>query len=109
MTLRLAPLLLVLLCACEEPAAPVTAAAKPRKAGHTSTDDSPRGASTPEERAAAVEASKRLEAEPLGPSADEERGHMTVWVMQVPDIVVKTCAALLGDLEVGPVRSVLFG
>src|SRR5262245_29778021 len=103
--MRLFAALLALCCsACPPPydQAPVR---KTRPAA--GSDASPRGPSTAEERAKAVEASHRLEADPLAYGADEERARLTVWIMQIPDIYVKTCPALIGELEPGPLHSMM--
>ena len=55
-----------------------------------------RGPSTAEERNRAVKFARDLEADPLGPNAKEERSWITVWLIQIPDITVKFCTALLG-------------
>jgi len=55
-----------------------------------------RGPSTAEERTKAVQFARDLEADPLGPNAKEERSWITVWLIQIPDITVKFCTALLG-------------
>ncbi len=55
-------------------------------------------ASTPEERAKAVEIARALESDPLGESAKEQRRWITVWLIEVPDISVKMCSNLLGPL-----------
>jgi hypothetical protein len=86
----------------EGPAAP-----RPKRRASTTSDEPARGPSTAEERAKAVEAARRLEADPLAYGADEERARLTVWVMQIPDIYVKTCPALVAELEQGPLRSML--
>ena len=104
--MRLFAALLALCCsACPPPydEAPVRKT-RPAAAG---SDASPRGPSTAEERAKAVEAATRLEADPLAYGADEERARLTVWIMQIPDIYVKTCPALIGELEPGPLHSMM--
>jgi len=55
-----------------------------------------RGPSTPEERAKVVLLTRQLERDPLGKDAKEARQWLTVWMIQVPDIVVRTCGNLLG-------------
>ena len=57
-----------------------------------------RGPSTPEERAKAVKLTRQLEREPLGKQAKEARQWLTVWLINVPDIVVRPCGALLGPV-----------
>ena len=57
-----------------------------------------RGPSTPEERAKVVRLTRQLEQEPLGKEAEEARRWLTVWMIQVPDIVVRTCGSLLGPV-----------
>lgn len=62
------------------------------------TQDS-RGPSTAEERAKVVQLTRQLEREPLGKGAKEAREWLTVWIIQVPDITVRTCGSLLGPVE----------
>src|SRR5256885_12335438 len=68
-----------------------------------------RGPSTPNERADAVQTARRLESAPLSQGAAEERARLTVWIMQVPDIVVNTCPKLLESVEEGSARAVVIG
>jgi hypothetical protein len=58
----------------------------------------PRGPSTPEERARALQAAKLLRIDPLSAATTEEREWLIKWLIQVPDISVKLCPSLLGDL-----------
>jgi hypothetical protein len=60
-----------------------------------------RGPSTPEERAKVVKLTRQLERDPLGKGAKEARQWLTVWLIHVPDIVVRPCGTLLGPV-VGP-------
>ena len=57
-----------------------------------------RGPSTPEERAKVVRLTRQLERDPLGKDAKEVRQWLTVWMIHVPDIVVRPCPSLLGPL-----------
>jgi hypothetical protein len=57
-----------------------------------------RGPSTPEERAKVVKLTRQLEREPLGKAAKDARQWLTVWLIQVPDVVVRPCGALLGPV-----------
>jgi len=57
-----------------------------------------RGPSTPEERARAVQVSRALRADPTASSVLQDRQWMMVWLIQVPDISVKMCPSLYGDL-----------
>jgi hypothetical protein len=62
------------------------------------TQTQPRKASTPEDRAKAVEIARSLEADPLGKEAKEHRNWIVHWLIDVPDISVTVCANLLGPL-----------
>src|SRR4051812_14374512 len=57
-----------------------------------------RGPSTPEERARAVQTAKSLETDPLAPNIEKDREWLIKWLIEIPDISVKLCANLLGDL-----------
>lgn len=57
-----------------------------------------RGPSTPEERQRAVSIARRLEAEPLGPTAKDDRAWVIKWLIEVPDIHVEACTEFLGPL-----------
>jgi hypothetical protein len=57
-----------------------------------------RGPSTPEERAKVVRLTRQLERDPLGKDAKEARQWLTVWMIHVPDVVVRPCGALLGPV-----------
>ncbi len=67
-------------------AAPATAAAE-------------RGPSTPAERTRAVETTRRLEREPLGPSASKDRRWLIQWIIDIPDIEVRGCTGPLDVLK----------
>jgi hypothetical protein len=54
-----------------------------------------RGPSTPEERAKAVTLVKSIEAQPLGPEADDARRWLVKWINEVPDIDVHVCGDLV--------------
>src|SRR5215831_7434613 len=56
----------------------------------------PRGPSTPEERAKAVELVKTIEADPLGQDAAEARRWLIQWTTEVPDINVNVCGEISG-------------
>lgn len=58
-----------------------------------------RGPSTAEERAKVVQLTRQLERDPLGKGAKEAREWLTVWLIHVPDIVVRPCGSLLGPVE----------
>lgn len=58
-----------------------------------------RGPSTAEERARVVQLTRQLERDPLGKGAKEAREWLTVWIIQVPDVTVRTCGSLLGPVE----------
>lgn len=57
-----------------------------------------RSPSTSEERTRAVQVSKRLRADPLADDVQEDRQWLMTWLIEVPDISVKLCTTLLGDL-----------
>jgi hypothetical protein len=50
-----------------------------------------RGPSTPEERKRAVEATRRLEREPLARSSMQARKWLFQWIVDIPDIDVTSC------------------
>ncbi len=58
----------------------------------------PRGPSTAEERQKALEVVRHLEADPLAKNAKDERGWLTVWLAEVPDITVSLCTAFYPPL-----------
>ena len=58
----------------------------------------PRGPSTPEERAKAVQMVQHLENDPLSSEAKQEREWLTVWLIEVPDIHATLCTAFYPDL-----------
>ena len=60
--------------------------------------DEERGPSTVEERTKVVKLTRQLERDPLGKEAKEARQWLTVWMIHVPDIVVRPCGALLGPV-----------
>jgi len=71
--------------------------------GQTTRDEP----STPEERARALQVTKKLEQQPLGAQAGQERGWLTKWIIEIPDISVPVCDELLKPLlqgEVGEYR-----
>jgi hypothetical membrane protein len=55
-----------------------------------------RGLSTPEERAKVVALTRALEREPISATTPASRHWLRQWVVEVPDITVYTCDALLG-------------
>jgi hypothetical protein len=58
-----------------------------------------RGPSTPEERKRAVEATRKLEKEPLARSSMDTRKWLFQWIADVPDFVVSSCAGPLDVLR----------
>ena len=54
--------------------------------------------STPEERARVVQIAKALQSDPLSPGGRKDREWLLKWLVEVPDISVTLCPALLGDL-----------
>ncbi len=59
--------------------------------------------STPEERARALQVTRKLEKDPLGPQAVEERNWLTKWIIEIPDITVPVCDEVLKPLLAGEV------
>jgi carboxypeptidase Q len=57
-----------------------------------------RGPSTPEERNKAVQTARKLQMDPLSPDAQADREWLVKWLIEVPDISVKLCSSILGDL-----------
>ncbi len=58
-----------------------------------------RGPSTPTERTRAVETTHRLERDPLGPGARQDRRWLIQWIVEIPDIEVRGCAGPLDALK----------
>src|SRR5215467_15212093 len=58
-----------------------------------------RGPSTPEERERVVAITRKLEAAPLDETLFKERDWAGTWLIDVPDIRIKSCTALLVDLR----------
>ncbi len=80
MRIHVLPLLLTLACALPHASA--------QNAGTSSASD----------RAHALALADDLEANPLGPAANEKRNQLTTFLLRVPDIHVSMCSSLLGDL-----------
>jgi hypothetical protein len=59
----------------------------------------PRGPSTPEERQRLLDITRKLEATPLDPTLGKEREWAQQWLLDVPDVRIKTCTGLLADLR----------
>jgi hypothetical protein len=57
-----------------------------------------RGPSTPEERARAVQLAKKLRTDPLAAGLEKDRQWLVKWLIEVPDINVKLCSAILADV-----------
>lgn len=57
--------------------------------------------STPEERARAVQVTRKLEQSPLGPEATQDRRWVTGWIIAIPDITVPVCDELLKPILQG--------
>ncbi|HTN54520.1 MAG TPA: hypothetical protein VML50_19075 [Anaeromyxobacter sp.] len=57
-----------------------------------------RGPSTPAERRKAVEATRKLEQEPLAPGANASRKWLLQWIQEIPDINVRSCSGPLDSL-----------
>lgn len=58
-----------------------------------------RGPSTPEERKRAVETTRKLEKEPLARSAMDARKWLFQWIVDIPDINVRSCASPIDALR----------
>ena len=58
-----------------------------------------RGPSTKAERQRAVEVTRRLEQDPLGKRGDEDRVWLFQWIVDIPDINVRTCESPLDQLK----------
>jgi len=58
-----------------------------------------RGPSTPEERKRAVEATRKLEKEPLARNSMELRKWLFQWIVEIPDINVTSCGGPLDALR----------
>jgi len=59
----------------------------------------PRGPSTPEERQRVVAITRKLEATPLDETLYKERDWAGIWLLNAPDIRIKSCTSLLVDLR----------
>ena len=57
-----------------------------------------RGPSTPAERKKAVETTRRLERSPLAPGANVQRMWLIKWIIEIPDINVRSCSGPLDAL-----------
>jgi hypothetical protein len=60
---------------------------------------SPRGPSTAAERKRAVEITRRLEKTPLAARGDADRKWLIQWIVEIPDIQVRTCESPLDALR----------
>lgn len=63
--------------------------------------------STPQERARAVQLTKKLEKDPLGQTATADREWLTKWIIEIPDLTVPVCDEVLKPAlqgEVGQYR-----
>jgi len=58
-----------------------------------------RESSTPEERSTFVTAAKELEANPLAAGARGTRQALLEWIINVPDVEVKTCVDILSPIR----------
>lgn len=58
-----------------------------------------RGPSTSAERTRAVETTRRLERDPLGPAATKDRRWLIQWIIDIPDIEVRGCSGPLDVLK----------
>jgi hypothetical protein len=51
--------------------------------------------STPQERQRALELTRKLEQDPLGQQAAEQRNWLTKWIIEIPDLTVPVCDEVL--------------
>lgn len=58
-----------------------------------------RGPSTKAERQRAVEVTRRLEKDPLAKRGDEDRIWLFQWIVEIPDINIRTCESPLDQLR----------
>src|SRR5262249_34489484 len=58
-----------------------------------------RGPSTPEERQRVIAITRKLEESPLDHSLFQERAWAQQWCLDVPDVRIRTCTAVLSDLR----------
>jgi hypothetical protein len=58
-----------------------------------------RGASTKAERQRAVEVTRRLEKNPLAKGGDADRVWLFQWIVEIPDINIRTCESPLDQLK----------
>jgi len=58
-----------------------------------------RGPSTPEERKQALEYIHDFEADPLGPNAIRDREWVIKWVIEIPDVHMNFCGAILDKMN----------
>jgi hypothetical protein len=58
-----------------------------------------RGPSTKAERQRAVQVTRRLEKDPLAKGGDEDRRWLFEWIVEIPDIQVRTCESPLDQLR----------
>jgi hypothetical protein len=79
-------------------AAAALAALLPALAG-AQGDEAKRGPSTPAERKRAIELTRRLERDPLAKTAEADRKWLLQWVVEIPDIMVTSCAGPLDALR----------
>ncbi len=57
-----------------------------------------RGPSTPAERRRAIETTRRLERDPIGKGAADERRWLLKWIVDIPDVQVRGCSGPLDAL-----------
>ena len=63
--------------------------------------ESKRAPSTPAERKRVVEITRRLEKEPFGKGANDDRVWLMKWIDEVPDVTIRYCPGPLFDLVEG--------
>jgi len=57
--------------------------------------------STPQERKRAIELTRKLERDPLGEQATQDRQWLTQWIIEIPDLTVPVCDEVLRPVLVG--------
>jgi hypothetical protein len=69
-----------------------------------------RGPSTPEERRRAVETTRKLEKAPLAKDANASRRWLLDWIVEIPDVQVRSCSGPLDVLveDSGPYGRILY-
>jgi hypothetical protein len=67
--------------------------------GTTAVYAQKRGPSTPEERQKAIQMIEVMETDPFSKNAEDYRGPVFAFLESVPDITIKICPSVLGDMK----------